>query len=164
ELPAPRHDSLRDFRVGYVLDDAYCPVTPETKAALEKTIQALEKVGAKLKPGWPAGFKIEDLYENYMFHLDAFMLSSAPGEAQEAAKKEAAAHGETPPGLRSFAEWQGQNFKRLGFRQQWQKYFEDVDVFLSPVAFATTFPHDQSQPIRKRTITTATGQRKYGDL
>ena len=60
-LPPSRHDVLPGFRVGYVLDDAYCPVTPETKAALEKAIQALEKAGARLKPGWPAGFKINDL-------------------------------------------------------------------------------------------------------
>jgi amidase len=164
ELPPARHEALRDFRVGYLVDDAYCPVTPETKAALEKTIQALQKAGAKLKPGWPAGFQINDLYDNYMFHLDAFMLSEAPPNELEAAQKEAAAAKETPAGLRSFAEWQGQNLKRLGFRQQWQAYFADVDAFLSPVAFTATFPHDHSQPTSKRTIATSAGPRKYDDL
>src|ERR1035437_6512643 len=55
ELPAARHESLREFRVGYVLDDPSCPVTPETKAVLENTIRKLEKEGATLKQGWPAG-------------------------------------------------------------------------------------------------------------
>ena len=163
-LPPSRHDVLSGFRVGYVLDDAYCPVTPETKAALEKAIQALEKAGARLKPGWPAGFKINDLYENYMFHLEAFSLATAPPDELEAARKQAASSGETPPGLRSFAEWEGQNFKRLGFREQWQKYFDEVDVFLSPVAFTATFPHDHSKPASKRTVTTSAGPRKYDDL
>src|SRR5262249_10314052 len=164
DLPEPRHGKLRDFRVGYVLDDTYCPVTPETKAVLEKALKAVEKAGAKLKPGWPDGFKINELYDNYMFHLDAFGLSTAPPEAQEAAKKDAAATGDTPAGMRSFAEWQRQNFKRLGFRQQWQKYFEEADVFLSPVAFTATFPHDHTAPMANGTIATAAGARKYMDL
>lgn len=164
ELPPSRHEVLRDFQVGYVFDDAYCPVTPETKAVLEKVIQALEKAGAKLRPGWPGGFKIDDLYENYVFHLDAFSLSTAPPDEQEAARKEAASSGKTPAGLRSFVEWEGQNFKRLGFREQWQKYFDEVDVFLSPVAFTPAFPHDHSNPASKRTIATSAGPRKYDEL
>ncbi len=171
QLPPSRHEVVRNFQVGYVLDDAYCPVTPETKAvlekaiqALEKAIQALEKAGAKLRPGWPVGFKIDDLYKNYVFHLEAFSLSTAPPDELEAARKEAASSGETPAGLRSFAEWEGQNFMRLGFREQWQKYFDEVDVFLSPVAFTATFPHDHSKPASKRTIATSAGPRKYDDL
>jgi amidase len=164
ELPAARHQALGEYRVGYVLDDPYCRLTPDTQSACERAIHALDKAGAKLRPGWPPGFKIEELYENYMFHLEAFGLSTSPADAQEAAKKEAAASGATPPGLRSFAEWQGQNFKRLSLRQQWQSYFEQVDVFLSPVAFTATFPHDHSLPISKRTITTPAGPRHYDDL
>jgi amidase len=164
ELPASRHEKLRDFRVGYVLDDAYCPVTPETKAALEKVIQALEKASAKLKPGWPAGFKINELYENYLFLLDAFTLSVQPPDVQELVKKAAKESNESVPGLASFADWQRQNLRRLGFRAQWQRYFDDIDVFLSPVAFTPTFPHDHSEPKDKRTIATVAGPRAYMDL
>jgi amidase len=35
-LPAPRPNRLRDFRVGYVIDDLIAPPTPEIKAVLEK--------------------------------------------------------------------------------------------------------------------------------
>jgi amidase len=131
---------------------------------LEKTIQALEKAGAKMKQGWPNGFKIEELYENYMYLLHALMLSYAPAAEQEAARKGAAAKGETPPAFRSYAEWQNEDYKQFYIRQQWQEYFEEVDVFLSPVAFTTAFPHDHSQPDEKRVIATATGPRNYHDL
>jgi amidase len=164
ELPAPRHETLREFRVGYVLDDPYCPVTAETKAALEKAIQSVEKAGAKLKPGWPAGSKIEELYENYMFHLDAFLYSEQGPEEREAARKTAAETGKPVAGLASFADWQRQNFRRLAYRAQWQGYFEETDVFLSPVTFTTAFPHDHSEPQEKRTIATAQGTRAYMDL
>lgn len=164
ELPAARHESLREFRVGYVLDDPYCPVTSETKAVLENTIQKLEKAGAKLKSGWPAGFKIDELCQNYNFLLDAFMFSVAPAEQQEVERKEGAASGKVVPGLASFADWQQQNSRRLGYRAQWQSYFDEVDVFLSPVAFTTAFEHDHSQPQDKRTIATVRGPRAYNDM
>ena len=164
ELPAARHESLREFRVGYVLDDPYCPVTPETKAVLENTIQKLEKAGAKLKRGWPAGFKFEELYQNFRFHLDAFTFSVEPAEQQEVERKEEAASGKVVPGLASFADWQQQNFRRLAYRAQWQSYFDEVDVFLSPVAFTTAFEHDHGEPQDKRKIATVHGPRDYMDL
>ncbi len=164
ELPAARHESLREFRVGYVLDDPYCPVTPETKAVLENTIHKLERAGATLKRGWPAGVKIEELNQNYRFHLDAFNFSVETPEQQEGERKEAAASGKAMPGLVSFADWQQQNFRRLRYRAQWQSYFEEVDVFLSPVAFTTAFEHDHSEPQDKRKIATIHGPRDYDDM
>ena len=39
-----------------------------------------------------------------------------------------------------------------------------MDVFLSPVTFTATFPHDHSEPQRERTIATTTGPRRYMDM
>jgi amidase len=164
ELPAARHESLREFRVGYVLDDPYCPVTLETKAVLEKTIQKLERSGATLKQGWPAGVKLEELNRNYRFHLNAFKFSVETPEQQEAERKEPAASGEVMPGLASFAEWQQQNMRRLRYRAQWQSYFDEFDVFLLPVAFTTAFAHDHSEPKDRRKIATVHGPRDYDDI
>ena len=164
ELPAPRHESLRDFRVGYVLDDPYCPVTPDTKTALEKAVRAIEKAGAKMRPGWPNGFQIDALYKNYMFHLYAFLYAETPPSEREAFQKQLAEEGHPIPGLAPFAEWQQQNLSRLRYRAQWQSYFNEVDVFLSPVAFTSAMPHDHSEPQSKRTITTPQSKRPYFDL
>ena len=164
ELPAARHETLREFRVGYVVDDPYCPITPETNAVLEKTIERLEKAGVTLKQGWPAGVKLDELNRNYRYHLDAFTFSTEPPEQQETERKKAAAGGESTAGLASFADWQRQNFRRLGYRAQWQSYFDEVDVFLSPVAFTTAFAHDHSEPVDKRKIATGNGSRNYDDM
>ena len=161
ELPAARRKTLREFRVGYAVDDPYCPVTPETKAVLERTIETLGKAGVPLKQGWPAGVKMEELNRNYRYHLDAFTFSTEPAEQQEAERKKAAASGKTTPGMASFADWQRQNFRRLGYRAQWQKYFDEVDVFLSPVAFTRAFAHDHSEPVDMRKIATVNGPRDY---
>jgi amidase len=83
-LPAPRHQRLRDFRIGYVLEDSTTPVSSEIKPAFESAVRALEKAGARLKPGWPAGFSLSKLFSTYSTMLAAFVISRAPGRAGEA--------------------------------------------------------------------------------
>ena len=163
-LPEPRAQSLKDFRVGYVTDDPIAPTTPEVKAVLENTIERLGRAGAKLKPGWPAGYKPADLLACYRFHLDAFFYSSMPPEEQERMRK---SFGKTLGGAAArgpFADWQQQNFRRLAFRAQWQAWFEQADVFLSPVAFTAAFAHDHSEPQDDRMIATSAGPRHYLDM
>lgn len=165
ELPEPRGRSLKDFRVGYVIDDPIAPPTPEVKAQLESVIDRLGRAGAKVKPGWPPGFHPADLLANYRFHLQAFLYSTAPPTEQERLRAEFANNmGKGSGALSSFADWQQQNFRRLEFRAQWQAWFEQIDVFLSPVAFTAAFPHDHSEPQEQRTIATTAGPRHYQDL
>jgi amidase len=166
QMPEPRHRSLKDFRVGYVIDDPFAPPTPEMKAVLENVIEQLRRAGASLKPGWPQGVQPAELLANYRFHLDAFFFSSSPPQEQERLRKEFGSEFGSPNSGAgsSFASWQQQNFRRLAFREQWQAYFDQVDVFLSPVAFTTAFPHDHSEPQVKRAIQTSTGPRHYMDL
>lgn len=166
EMPAPRGRRLKDFRVGYVIDDPIAPPTPEVKAVLEDAIERLGRAGAKLTPGWPAGFQPAELLANYRFHLDAFFFSTAPPQEQERLRKEfsSSPQGAGSGALSSFAGWQQQNLRRLAFRAQWQAWFDQIDVFLSPVAFTAAFPHDHSEPQDQRTIATSTGPRRYMDL
>ena len=136
------------------------------KSALEPVITRLERAGAKLKAGWPAGYRPAELLDNYLFHLFAFLETGAPPGAQEAQRKELANFKIPRAGasLSSFSDWQQQNHRRLAFRAQWQSYFEEVDVFLSPVAFTPAFPHDHSEPQGDRTIATPDGPRRYVEL
>jgi amidase len=166
QLPEPRRRTLKDFRVGYVIDDPFAPVTPEMKPVLENVIEHLRRAGVKLQPGWPQGVQPAELLANYKFHLNAFLFSSTPPEEQERLRKAFGSEVEKPNSgvLSTFAGWQQQNFRRLAFRAQWQSYFDQVDVFLSPVAFTTAFPHDHSEPQEQRKIATSTGPRHYMDL
>lgn len=166
QMPEPRARSLKDFRVGYVIDDPIAPPTPEVKALLENVIEKLGRAGAKMKPGWPEGFKPAELLANYVFMLEAFLYSTAPPEEQERLRKAVGnmVAGKDSGAMSSFAGWQQQNFRRLAYRAQWQSYFNQVDVFLSPVAFTAAFPHDHSEPQDQRTIATAAGPRRYMDM
>jgi amidase len=157
-LPECRHPSLRDFRIGYVVEDPAVPVSAETKDAIEAAIRACERAGATLRAGWPDGFRFQELLDTYFFHLGAVVLSLTPPDDQERTRAnltrlpEQYARG----ALSGFAEWQLQNLKRLAYRARWEKYFESVDVFLSPTTFTTAFPHDRT-PVDKRLIPTPEG-------
>jgi amidase len=166
KLPPPRSASLKGFRVGYVLDDPLAALAPDVKAVLEAFLHRLERSGVTLKAGWPAGFRPTELLNNYLFHLYAFLFSVSPPDQQEVQRRQfAGASGPIAEGsLSSFADWQKQNYRRLAFRAQWQAYFREVDVFLSPVAFSAAFPHDHSEPQDRRTIATANGPRRYTDM
>jgi amidase len=166
QMPEPRARSLKDFRVGYVIDDPIAPPTPEVKTLLENAIDRLGRAGAKMKPGWPEGLKPAELLANYKFMLEAFLYSTAPPEEQERLRKTAGnmVAGKNSGAMSSFADWQKQNFRRLAYRAQWQAYFNQVDVFLSPVAFTAAFPHDHSEPQDQRTIATSAGPHHYMDM
>jgi amidase len=166
QMPEPRARNLKDFRVGYVIDDPIAPPTPEMKAVLENVIEHLRRAGVKLKPGWPQSMQPADLLANYRFHLDAFFFSTSPSEEQERLREQHRSDFANPNSgaSSSFANWQTQNFRRLAFRAQWQTYFDEIDVFLSPVGFTPAFPHDHSEPQEKRIIQTSAGPRHYPDL
>jgi len=69
KLPPARGARLRDYRIGYVTDDPFCPVTPDVRQLLEKTVETLGKAGACLEQGWPKGIRIADWYGAYFTML-----------------------------------------------------------------------------------------------
>ena len=157
-LPKPRHKRLRDFRIGYLLEDPAAPVSPETKTVLESAIRACEKAGATIRHGWPDTFHLQELIETYSFMLGAFDFSVMPPHVQQRARigLEKRSDPFAKGSLSSFAEWQTKNFKRLAYRAQWEKFFESADVFLLPTFFTTAFPHDHT-PADSRMIPTPEG-------
>jgi len=143
KLPPARGARLRDYRIGYVVDDPFCPVTADVRQLLEKTIDALGKAGARLEQGWPAGIKIADWYGAYFTMLGAAVLPN-----------------DTTP-HRAWGEAVGGQYAARHF---WGQYFRDHDAFLMPVDFVTAFPHDHSPNLMERKLATPAGPRPYLDL
>jgi amidase len=48
ELPASRHETLKGFRVGYVLDDPTAPPVLEVSTLLQQVVDTLARAGATL--------------------------------------------------------------------------------------------------------------------
>jgi len=145
-LPRPRHTRLRDFRIGYLMDDARAPVSSDVTSVYERVLTELSLTGATMERGWPDGLDVEGQLKTYQFLLFAFI--NAVGR-EEPAKPE------------THWRWMQETQRRLRFRAMWQKYFETHDVFLCPAGFSAAFPHDHSQPLEKRVVETTDGPRPY---
>ena len=165
-LPASRHETLRDFRIGYVLEDEAAPVSTETLSVLESAMRTCERAGATLRAGWPEGFRFRELLDCYTFLLGAFVLSMAPPQEREQARAQL----DTRPGpfvrgaLGSFADWQRKNLERLAYRAMWETFFESVDVFLLPTTFTAAFPHDKTPPDQRLIPLPEGGAQPYWNL
>jgi amidase len=162
KLPASRGTSVREFRVGYVIDDTIAAPIPEMRALLESTIASLGRAGTRLKAGWPSGFQFQQLIDNYTFHLRTMRSVTGPSEGPSVESARVA--DDTSSGAILFTSWQRENRQRLAFRDLWQNYFRDIDVFLSPVVFVPAFLHDHSEPRQNRTLNVSSGGRNYMDV
>ena len=165
-LPPPRRRVLKEFRIGYMLDSPLAMPTSEVRPVLERVISALERAGAHPQPGWPAGYDLNAALENYMFLLGAFSFAEEGKDQQEAERKQDEQH-PSPYGagaLSSYAQWQQRRFSQLAARAVWQRYFEQVDVFLMPAAFTTAMHHDHEGDMTTRSIDTPDGKRPYMQL
>jgi amidase len=120
---------------------------------LESAIRACEKAGAAVTPGWPDGFRLQELFEIYLFLLGAFDFSVMPPERQLRAREGLANRSDNMAkgALSHFADWQAHNLKRLAYRALWEKFFESTDVFLLPSTFTAAFPHDAT-PVETRVV------------
>jgi amidase len=140
-LALPRHRHLADYRVGVVFDHDAAPVSGAIGAALQSTVDALAKAGARVAQGWPSDVDPSRGYESFGSLLQLFMAFAT----------------DSPYG--GMPDFLGDERHRLTVRTAWRRYFEEVDVFLCPVAFTTAIPHDH-RPFAERTI----GDRPYRDL
>jgi amidase len=147
-MPMARHRALRDFRIGFILEDPVAPVSAETKSVIESAIRACARAGATVTEGWPEGFRLRELLDTYFFLLGAFVFSMTPPEQRDDARTQLHTRPEQfiIGALSSFADWQQENIRRLVYRDMWDRFFESVDVFLLPTTFTTAFAHDQTHP------------------
>jgi amidase len=163
-LPPPRRQQLKDFRIGYVMDDAAAPVSSELGKAYEATLSALSKSGAKLEPGWPAGLDPQEQFRTYQYLLFSLLNADASREQRDGLQRLL----EKDPNniyaaatVERHARWLGQTQRRLATRDVWENYFRTHDVFLLPPAFTPAFPHDHTGDPATRAVDTPHGKRPY---
>ena len=163
-MPAPRHTRLKDFRIGYVLDDAIAPVASDIGALYDKTLSELSKAGATMERGWPVGVDPRAQMTTFAYLLFALVTADMNKEARERARKRFENNPDdifATAAVEPHARWLHETRRRLAFRALWQKYFETHDVFILPASFTAAFPHDHSEPIENRVIDTPEGKRPY---
>jgi amidase len=142
-LAQPRHDRLRDYRVGVVLDHPMAPVRDDVSGVLSAAVDAIASAGATVVEGWPDGVDPARSATEFGVQVEAFFALHQAGGGEDMTLAGFAAHEAT----------------RMATRVAWQRHFDTIDVFLCPVTFTAAFPHD-IRPFPERMI----GDRPYHDL
>jgi amidase len=166
-LPKPRKTKLSEYRIGFLIDDPFCPVDSQMKTVLAAAVEALRKKGVTLVEGWPKGVYPNAIHDNYMFLLSAIINAETPATGLKQ-MEEAAKSGVKDPwvlgALASHRDWTIQQERRHRTRAVWHEYFKEFDAFLSPVDFIPAFPHNNTNPdILARKLATTEGEREYRD-
>lgn len=163
-LPRPRKQRLRDYRIGYVLDDPFAPVEPAVKEVLASAVSALRAEGATLVEGLPEGVSLPRVWELYWFITGALTTSPALRAEFEVLVREGRTKDPMMFGaVASSYDYMLRDQQRLQERARWQRYFQQFDAFLMPPHVTTAFPHDPSVPRNQRRLQTSTGAREYRD-
>jgi len=126
-----------------VLDHPAARVSAEVGEVLSGLVDRIAASGATIVEGWPAGVDPVEQAEAFGFQVGTTM--AAFGDSTES---------------RDFGEVLAHERRRMELRATWQRYFDDIDVFLCPTSFTTAFPHDD-RPFDQRTITTSYGEQRY---
>lgn len=171
QLPPARGNALRDYRIGYVLDDPFCPVSTELRETYEQAIDGLRRAGARLEEGWPAD-SLETIYHAWYFLIAMLLSPELQGRQLEAARAMAQTQDRSRPAIWSraavspYARYIQANGERLRIQEAWQRWFRTHDAFLMPTTLVAAFPHDtESYEARwSRTLATMQGPRPYLDL
>jgi amidase len=169
KLPPSRQQHLKDYRIGFVLDDKLCPMSSDVRMVLTDVVAALRKAGANLTEGWPEGVDPGMEYQNYVFLLMATLASETREEKLAEMRARAYKKDGSWEALSALAQaGPHKNFidarsKQMAARATWQEYFHTHDAFLLPTAFVPAFKHDH-RPRKDRVLETPEGSRPYMDL
>ena len=135
DLPAPRRQELKDYRIATWLDDERCPVEPEVRALLENAASALANAGATVNAEARPEFSLDKVCSTFMALLQSAL---AGGVSRDKIEEYAQSSGNTSTDQtrRLFAmrhrEWLSFNERRMQMRKRWEEFFEDWDIMLLP--------------------------------
>ena len=168
-LPRPRKTRLKDYKIGYVTNDPFCPVHPEIQSVVSGTVEALRREGVKLREGWPEGIIFGDVFKIY-FKLMAAYVSQSPFFTDELINAMKLfydrPYGDTQrqyvEGLTiSHKDWVALGAMRLLSRLAWQKYFKDYDAFLMPANCMPAFAHNHGHEFWGRVLESSDSPKYY---
>ncbi|MGD9751610.1 MAG: amidase [Acidimicrobiia bacterium] len=167
ELPEPRQRELAGFRVAAWFDDDACPLDPEVGAVLHGLADLLDAAGCHIDRSARPGFPLGKVIERFFALLNAAL---AGGTDPTTLEEYALATGDNPIALTKrqtamrHRQWLSNNESRLQMRLKFEQFFQGWDILLLPVMPCVAFPHDHSEPMAGRTVTTEAGPRDYWQL
>jgi amidase len=157
-LPAPRHDSLRDFRVLVLDAHPLLPTSSEVRDALQRFSGQLARSGCTLATSSTLLPDLTRVATLYMQLLMSFVGADMPDEAYrgvQAAAAQFAPDDQRPEAQQqrslvlSHRDWIRADRQRAAIANQWRALFREFDVVVTPVCATTAFAHDHA-PMAQR--------------
>ena len=172
QLPPPRHESLRGFRIAAWLDDPACAVDHDVLERHLALVAKLREAGAVVNEQARPAFGFNAAHQLY---LQLLYAATSPGLPDAQWRSLAESVDRLAPGAddaRSrFArsatlrhrDWLGAHERCEQIRAAWARFFADHDVLLCPATPTAAIPHDHSEPMAKRLIQVNGSARPYTD-
>lgn len=170
-LPPPRHTTLKDFRIGLLVESPLCPLDDVYGDVLQTAVDSLAAGGASIRQRSP-DLDIAGSHDIFLNLLAAVMGAGSPPGTFAKWQEEATS---LPEGDNSYLarhirgavqthrDWVAMDVMRQMLRQQWAAFFEDFDVLICPAAPVTAFPHNHRY-MYDRTICVNGKDRPYMDI
>jgi amidase len=161
QLPPPRHEELKAFRVLVIDDHPLVPTANAIRAALGDLADRLVIAGAKVARDSPL---LPDLADSARLFMRLLMpVFSARWPLAQYQEAQAAAQALEPEDISlpaerlrgmvlSHREWIVADTARTKLQQQWREVFREWDVVICPPMPTLAYPHDHSQPEFTRRI------------
>ncbi len=152
QLPGPRHQQLREFRVAVFPDLDWLPVSQDIADARDRVILALEDAGAYVVEAAPEGFgDLKAFHRTYCRMLRAVTSINLDEQERQTLLEMARSRGDEFDSTvedalngspADFIIWHAQ---RERYRQAYRDFFKDFDILLAPITLTTAFTHLPSQ-------------------
>lgn len=161
QLPPPRHNALREFRLLVLDDHPLLPVAREIQDTIDQLANRLSASGATVVRSSPL---LPDLAESARLHTRLVRNFAAFGRPPEFFKQIQEKVAALKPDDDSLKAWRARapllshhevmaaEIARARLRQQWAGLFREFDVVLCPPFAVTAFPHDHKPDQEDRTI------------
>jgi amidase len=161
ELPQPRHNELKNFRVLLIDTDPVMPTNKTVRGGIEKLAANLAKAGVKVERNSPLLPDFAASTRLYMRMLMSFLGASFLPENYAGAQAAAA---QLAPGdislpaerLRGIAlshrDWVMADGGRGRLRAQWRELFKSFDAVICPLMPTPAYPHDHSADQETRRV------------
>ena len=167
QLPPPRRQVLKQYRVAAWLDDPACRLEPKVRDLLEKAARALGAAGATVDYEARPEFTLEKVSVTFFALLQAALAGGVPIDRLD---EYATTVGDAPAArtrrllAMRHRQWLSYNERRLQLRKRWEEFFTCWDAILLPVMPCPAIAHDHSEPMAARTSLVGGERRSYWDL
>ena len=159
DLPSPRHDTLKAFRVLVVDEHPLLPTGADVRSALATLADRLAAEGCKVGRGADALPDLEAVAATQAELMMAIFSADMPDDAYAGAQAAAAPlkgrtdiATATARGLAAtHRDWVRADRRRFELINAWRGVFADWDVVVCPAMPTAAFPHD-ARPMSDRTL------------